>query len=218
MTFSFLSLETYGVVLLRLIVATVLGALIGIERGSSKHDAGLRTHIIVCLGAASTMITSELIAINHGSITDITRLGAQVISGIGFLGVGCIIVTRNHIRGLTTAAGLWTTACIGLVIGAGFIEVAISIVALMMFTVFVLRPLSLKVRSSDLTYELTASLESYKSTDYVEALAKRNYIISSLKEQDGALTIIIHSDKMLSKNDFVREVFEIDGITGISEI
>ncbi len=218
MTLSILSLDAYIVVLIRLVVATVLGALIGIERGSSKHDAGLRTHIIVCLGAASTMITSQLIAINHGAITDITRLGAQVISGIGFLGVGSIFVSHNRIHGLTTAAGLWTTACLGLVIGAGFIETALSIVALMMFTVYVLRPLSLKVRSSDLTYEITASLENRKTTQYVEELTKRSYNIISVKESEGAVTINVNSDKRTSKNDFVRSILEIDGVTGISEI
>lgn len=218
MAFSFLSLETYAVVLLRLVVATVLGALIGIERGSSKHDAGLRTHIIVCLGAASTMITSQLIASNYGAITDITRLGAQVISGIGFLGVGSIFVSHNRIHGLTTAAGLWTTACLGLVIGAGFVEVAITVFALMMFTVYVLRPLSLKVRSSDLMYEITASIENRKTTDYVEELTKRSYSIISVKENEGAVTITVHSDKRTSKNDFVRSILEIDGVSGISEI
>ena len=218
MTLSILPLDTYITVLIRLVAATVLGALIGMERGSSKHDAGLRTHIIVCLGAASTMITSQLIAQTYGQITDVTRLGAQVISGIGFLGVGSIIITRNRIRGLTTAAGLWTTGCLGLVAGAGFIEVSLTIVALVMFTIYVLRPLSLKVRPTDLAFEVTASLTNRKVTEFVEEFTKRNYEILSVKSKEKGVLITLRSDAKIAKNDFIYSILEIDGVTGINEI
>lgn len=214
---SYLSVNTYLVVLVRLVAAVVLGALIGVERGNSKHDAGLRTHIIVCLGAASVMITSQLIAQTHGAITDITRLGAQVISGIGFLGVGSIIVTRNRVRGLTTAAGLWTTGCLGLVIGAGFIEVAVTIVALMMFTIYVLRPLSLKLRASALTFEVAASIAERNVTEYVEEFAKKGLEIIAVKTSGSKAIITIHTDTDCDRNDFIREIISIPGVSGISE-
>lgn len=214
---SYLTVTTYLVVLIRLIAAVVLGALIGIERGNSKHDAGLRTHIIVCLGATSVMITSQLIAQSYGDITDITRLGAQVISGIGFLGVGSIIVTRNRVRGLTTAAGLWTTGCLGLVIGAGFIEVAITIVALMMFTIYVLRLLSLKLRASVLTFEVTASIAERNTTEYVEEFVRMRLDIIAVKMSGEKAIITIHSDAPRNRNDFIREIISIPGVIGISE-
>ena len=218
LTLSCLNPEQYFIVLIRLIAAVVLGGLIGIERGNSKHDAGLRTHIIVCLGASSVMITSQLIAAKFGAITDITRLGAQVISGIGFLGVGSIIVTRNRIRGLTTAAGLWTTGCLGLVIGSGFIEVAVSMVLLMMFTIYVLRPLSLKIRTNDITFEITASTSARSITELTEDFIRSGYEILSVKTSGDKAVILIHSDTKHDKNEFIHSTIAIDGVTGVSEI
>ncbi len=214
---SYINFDVYLIVLLRLVTAVVLGGLIGIERASSKHDAGLRTHIIVCLGAASVMIVSQLISMQNGTITDVTRLGAQVISGIGFLGVGSIIVNRSRVRGLTTAAGLWTTGCLGLVIGAGFLEVALTIVALMMFTIYVLRPLSLKIRASALTFDVTVPIGERTVTEYVEEFAKRHFEIISIKGSSEKAVITIHTDMRGERNEFIREIISIPGVVGVSE-
>ena len=117
-------------VVARLLVSAVCGGVVGIERGRKNRPAGFRTYILVCLGASLTMILSQylfamestwrLISDNFPT-TDISRFGAQVINGIGFLGAGTIIVTgRQQVKGMTTAAGLWASACMGLAIGAGF--------------------------------------------------------------------------------------------------
>lgn len=106
--------------IVRLIVAALCGALIGVERGRRHRPAGLRTHMLVCVASALVMVTNEQI-LNAMGGGDPTRMGAQVISGIGFLGAGTILIDRqNRVRGLTTAAGLWASACIGLAIGAGY--------------------------------------------------------------------------------------------------
>lgn len=106
---------------LRLVLAVILGGIIGLERGRNKHQAGLRTHILVCVGAALAMLTNDYIFESITQMSDPARLGAQVISGIGFLGAGLILVTsRNKVKGLTTAAGLWASACTGLALGIGF--------------------------------------------------------------------------------------------------
>lgn len=212
-----ITMEAYLIMLVRLIVAVVLGALIGIERANSKHDAGLRTHIIVCLGAASVMITSQLISARYGNITDITRLGAQVISGIGFLGAGSIIVSKSRVRGLTTAAGLWTTACLGLVIGSGFIEVAVTIVALMMFTIYVLKPLSTKINAGEVSFEIGASIEAKTVTDYVEELTKHGYKIISVKSNNEKAVIIIQTSVKTDRNEMIRSLLAIEGIRSVSE-
>ncbi len=116
---------TYTSVLVRLLLATVVGGVIGWERGRRNRPAGLRTFILVCLGAAIVMMTNQYLMQCYGT-GDPARMGAQVISGIGFLGAGSIVVTRrNQIRGITTAAGLWAAACVGLAIGIGFYEVAV---------------------------------------------------------------------------------------------
>lgn len=112
-------------VVLRLLAAVIIGGLIGFERGLKNRPAGLRTYMLVCIGACMVMITNQYVFQVYGA-GDLVRMGAQVISGIGFLGAGTIVVTtHNRIKGLTTAAGLWAAACVGLAIGIGFYEVAL---------------------------------------------------------------------------------------------
>lgn len=112
-------------IFVRFALAVLLGGVIGMERGKKRHPAGLRTHLAVCIGSASVMMVSQYI-FNTMNGVDPGRLGSQVISGIGFLGVGTIVVTgRNQVKGLTTAAGLWASACMGLAIGIGFYEGAV---------------------------------------------------------------------------------------------
>ena len=107
-------------------MAIIFGGIIGYGRERERRPAGLRTHILVSIGSALAMITNIYMYEVYNSSSDPTRLGAQVISGIGFLGAGTIIVTgKNKVRGLTTAAGLWACACMGLAIGAGFYSGAI---------------------------------------------------------------------------------------------
>lgn len=104
----------------RIGLSVICGGVLGIERGRANQSAGMRTYILVCLGAALVMLTGQYM-FDRFSTGDPARLGAQVISGIGFLGAGSIIVEgKTKVRGLTTAAGLWTAACIGLAIGIGF--------------------------------------------------------------------------------------------------
>lgn len=107
-------------VAVRLVLSLLCGGILGVERGRKKRPAGFRTYMLVCMGAALVMITNQYITEVYGG-TDPARMGAQVVSGIGFLGAGTIIVTgRNRVKGLTTAAGLWAAACVGLSLGIGF--------------------------------------------------------------------------------------------------
>ena len=121
--FDFIRESTTLAMALRLLLAFICGAVIGAEREIKRRPAGFRTHILICLGAAITTLTSQYLLLGLGLYTDVGRLGAQVIAGIGFIGAGTIIVTgRRQVKGLTTAAGLWASACMGLAIGAGFYE------------------------------------------------------------------------------------------------
>lgn len=133
-TLDFLREFTFVSVAFRLSLAMLSGGMIGLERGRKGRPAGFRTYMLVCLGAALTMLLSQYetvlletrwatLAQEIGLRTDVSRFGAQVINGIGFLGAGTIIVTGRHqVKGLTTAAGLWASACMGLAVGAGFYE------------------------------------------------------------------------------------------------
>ncbi|MDO5545388.1 MAG: MgtC/SapB family protein [Eubacteriales bacterium] len=116
---------TYTSIMIRILAAFFLGGIIGMERGMKNRPAGLRTYMLVCVGSCLIMLTNQYIyqVFDTG---DPVRMGAQVVSGIGFLGAGTIVVTkRNQIRGLTTAAGLWAAAAVGLAIGIGFYEAAV---------------------------------------------------------------------------------------------
>ena len=126
-------------VFVRLACAFICGGIIGIERSYKRRPAGFRTHILICIGAAITTLTSQYLYLNMHYFTDMARLGAQVVAGIGFIGAGTIIVTkRQRVKGLTTAAGLWTSAIIGLTFGGGFYEggIAVSVLVLLAELVF----------------------------------------------------------------------------------
>ena len=124
-------------VFVRIFASLIIGGLIGLERGMKHRPAGLRTYMVVCLGACLVMLTNQYIFQVFGT-GDPVRMGAQVVSGIGFLGAGTIVVTRrNQIKGLTTAAGLWASAGVGLALGIGFYEAAIA-GALAVFSVMTL--------------------------------------------------------------------------------
>ena len=101
---------TLASVTTRMLLAVLCGGLIGIERAYKRRPAGFRTHILICLGAAITTLTSQFLYLNLHYYTDMARLGAQVVAGIGFIGAGTIIIHRQLVRGLTTAASLWATA------------------------------------------------------------------------------------------------------------
>ena len=160
---------------LRLVIAPFLGACIGFERGKKRRAAGLRTHMLVCLGAALTMVISQYL-ITRGQTTDVSRLGAQVINGVGFLGAGSIIVTgRLEVKGLTTAATLWASACMGLAVGAGFLFGAICACTIICITTVVLAKLEMRImansRNMNISVEYTDTstlgelIEKLKSMD-----------------------------------------------------
>ena len=127
--------NTFWVALFRLGVAAFCGGCIGLERGRKRRPAGFRTHMLVCIAASLAMIISQYLTMMVGeywsnivtfsgqAYTDVSRFGAQIINGIGFRGAGTVIVTgQQQVKGLTTAAGLWASACMGLCIGSGFVE------------------------------------------------------------------------------------------------
>ena len=117
----------------RMVLAVLCGGIIGIEREYKRRPAGFRTHILICLGATMTTLTSQFLYLNMHYYTDMARLGAQVVAGMGFIGAGTIIVTRRQrVKGLTTAAGLWTAAIVGLALGGVFYEGSIAATVLIL--------------------------------------------------------------------------------------
>lgn len=156
-------IDNYYYLLIRILVAGVLGGIIGLERDIHGRSAGLRTHLLVCIGASLFMIMSEQIAFhakNNGIISsDPARIAAQIVTGIGFLGAGTIIREGFTIRGLTTAACLWVVAAIGMAVGAGNFNLAISTTIISILSLIVLQKLE-KIIKKDAYRILTISVKN----------------------------------------------------------
>jgi len=137
-------------IVLRLLVAAILGGIIGYERETENKPAGFRTNMLVCIGSALVMVTSQFIFNQYQGLTNLdpARLGAQVISGIGFIGAGTIIRDGLHVRGLTTAASLWVVACIGLAVGIGFYWGAIITTLFILLILMVMKKIEERIRSA----------------------------------------------------------------------
>ena len=169
---------TYESIVVRLLSAIIVGGLIGLERGMKNRPAGLRTYMLVCIGSCLIMLTNQYIYQYTGA-GDPMRLGAQVVSGIGFLGAGTIIVTgRQEVKGLTTAAALWASACMGLAIGAGFCEGVLAALITIIAVVRVLPALE--------AFILTKARNIHLYIEF-ETLADVGRIITCLKAQDARI-------------------------------
>ena len=213
--------------IVRLTLAVICGGLIGLERVKKRRPAGFRTYMLVCLGAALTMIISQYLA-SRGQTTDVSRLGAQVINGVGFLGAGPIIVTgKQQIKGLTTAAGLWASACMGLAIGAGFYLGALVGCAAIMLTISVLRMLEdvimASARNMNIYIEFT---ETDDIGETIERLKKLNVKIfdieiTKIRSSDGlppSAIIAITNPKKAKHSEIMAAVASIAGIQTVEEL
>lgn len=178
---EFLSDFNVWTIAIRLILALIFGGAIGMERGRQGRAAGMRTHILVCLGAALTVMIG-LFALESGYATDPLRIGAQVVSGIGFLGVGTILLKgRFQITGLTTAAGLWCAATIGLALGMGFYEGAIIVFAIAMLTVTVMHKLEYRVYSRYKRFGIYVEINSDKRIREAIDYLKENFNVTDIQ-------------------------------------
>lgn len=171
---SLFSLEDFGIAAFRVVIALIVGGIIGMERGRQGRAAGMRTHILVCLGATLTSMTGmyayEVLGVNN----DPLRIAAQVISGIGFLGVGTILVKgRFQITGLTTAAGIWCAATIGIALGIGFYEGALITFIASVIAVTVMHRLEYTINRHHTRFgmyvEITSATRIRATVDYLNS-------------------------------------------------
>jgi len=213
---------------LRLFLAMLFGGIIGLERGANRHPAGFRTHILVCMGAAIAMLTNQYICDVWSATSDPARLGAQVITGVGFLGVGTILITgRSRIKGLTTAAGLWASACLGLAIGIGFYEGAI-IGAVLIFISLAFLP-----NLEDYFYEHSGVVNVYvelkdagcfrsfmKGIEKMGAETRETVFGQGQPMTPGgvAFTVSVRYPKHISSRIIIDQLSDIEGVTLIDEL
>ena len=154
---------------LRMFLSVLCGGMIGLEREIKRRPAGFRTHILITLGACVTTMTGQFLGIYMHYFTDLARLGAQVISGIGFIGAGAIVRTHGQqVRGLTSSAGLWASGIIGLCFGAGFYEGGVLAMLLILFAELVISGVDYWVR--DHSPEITLYLEYQNGVRFLDGL------------------------------------------------
>ncbi len=207
--------------LLRIFVAALLGGAIGIERGFRAKEAGFRTHFLVALGAALFMILS---AHGFGDVDfsdnirlDVSRIAAQVVSGIGFIGAGTIIFQRHAVHGLTTAAGLWVTAAIGMAAGAGLYVIAAFTTALVLIGLEVLNGLLPSVGHRNVAVSIPndggTSMSRLLDRLHAEGLKVLTYNTSQETPQRVSLKMELRSTRMLSTDQLLQLLTSLDGLT-----
>jgi len=213
---------------IRLLMAVICGGLIGLERGRKGQAAGARTHMLVCIGSALVMMTNIYVVNEFSSNVDPTRLGAQVVSGIGFLGAGTILITsKNQVKGLTTAAGLWASACMGLAIGVGFYELAIIGNIFIFVVIATLNNLDRKIYGVSRRVEMYVEFEDSHVLKRLIVYSKTNDLelidIQVIKNKaiDNIRTGAIFTLKSREKRDhasIIADISEIKGLLFIEEI
>lgn len=205
----------------RIAVAVVLGGIIGLERGLKNRPAGLRTYMLVCVGACLIMITNQYIYQVFGT-GDPVRMGAQVVSGIGFLGAGTIVVTkRNQIKGLTTAAGLWAAAAVGLSVGIGLYEAAVIGGAVIFIVLSLIHSWDNRMHQNSKMVEIYVELErSINLGDFLRRIRELDLEIESIQtEQESAVEegrrayiIMLKAKRKRNHEVLFQNIRDIEGV------
>ncbi len=213
----------------RLVLAVLCGGVIGLEREVRRRSAGFRTHILICMGSAITILTNLYLYQVMNLYTDISRMGAQVIAGVSFVGAGTIIVTRSsRVKGLTTAAGLWTASIIGLACGAGYAECAIFATLMVMFAELVLIRIEYRFvkRSREINlyveYSLPSTVQRLVRVLRTEKIPMNDMEVNRMAEADGSyrysaiLTILLTRQDMEQK--IIKEFEQTEGVLAVEKL
>ncbi|MBR6921485.1 MAG: MgtC/SapB family protein [Clostridia bacterium] len=218
---------TLGTTLLKMTLALLFGGIVGFERSYKNRPAGFRTHILVTLGATVASMVGIYFYLNANLPVDISRLGAAVVSGLGFLGAGTIIVTKNYtVKGLTTAAGLWATGIIGLAIGAGFYEGAVIVTVLIVVAETALSGLVTRIKRDP---ELCIAVEFIEKTalDQVLRRCKNNrmvilnlQVVSAVRSGENCYRafVTIRPRLKVNREKLFGDLTGIDGVLSLKEV
>lgn len=212
--------------MIRIIISLVTGIVIGIDRGVKRRGGGARTTITVCLGATMVTLMEQYFEVLYPERLDISRIAAQVISGVGFLGAGSILVSGHQIKGLTSAASIWTCACIGLAIGIGFIDGAVILTAVWLVGVHLIPFIE------DKAYKYSRFMTLYIEVGDGKAITN----VSRQLKESGCFVDSFHVDKpkakgqrfqvvatfqiprKMSKEEYLRILQELKGVESVNEI
>ena len=218
---------TYLSIALRIVLAALLGGIFGWERERKNRAAGLRTYMLVCVGACIIMLTNQYIFQVY-AVGDPVRMGAQVVSGIGFLGAGTIVVTRkNQIRGLTTAAGLWAVAAVGLALGIGFYEAAFVGGPLIFLIMTIMHHLDSRIHKQNRWFELYVEVDNEVSVGKIaKDIRSLGIEIENIQldreysSEHGVRALLITAKKnaKMKKDNLLLMLRELDGVVSLEEL
>jgi len=219
--------EFERIALFKILLSSLCGGLIGLEREMKGRPAGLKTFSLVCVGAALTMTVNEYICLLYGS-GDHARMAAQVISGIGFLGAGTIIVTgHNQVKGLTTAATLWVTAALGLAIGSGFYFGGIAGVTVICITSFFYRYLdklimkssrNMRIYVEGMDEEFMLRLVNYFNVRSMKVLSLQRKLEDKWYEKDTCAVVELDFGKSRFHSAVIEDIKQLEGFRYVEEI
>jgi len=214
-------------VCLRVFLALIVGGILGIERGRQNRPAGLRTYAIVCLGATLVMMTNQYIYQTFGNV-DVSRMGAQVVSGIGFLGAGTIMVTNHRqIKGITTAAGMWMAACCGLAIGIGFYEGAVIGGIIVFMVLEFLEKTDRIIRNYSNIVEVYLEMDGKKTLgDFLTYARELQFNVFNIqvnknkysKNRELSVVLTLESQKRRTQEEMLAAIGEIEGVSFVEKL
>lgn len=212
---------------IRIFLSMVCGGIIGLERSRKNRPAGFRTYMIVCLSSALIMMTNQFIYINFEG-SDPARLGAQVISGIGFLGAGTIIVTsRSQVKGLTSAAGLWASACLGLAIGIGFYYGALIVAIAVFLIITLLKKFDNYLTSTNKMITVYTSFSNIEHFDkFILYCYKNKFKVhdieitkdTNIREVSVIAIIVLETNKRIDHVEIIQYFSSFEGLIHIEEL
>ena len=226
MFFTFLSEWNWQNVLIRIFCSLLIGAIIGLDRGVKRRGGGARTTITVCLGATMIMIMEQYMEQLYPDRFDISRIAAQVISGVGFLGAGSILISGHQIKGLTSAASIWTCACIGLAVGIGLIDGAVVLTVCWLIGVHMIPYIEEKLYRHSRFMTLYLETEDGKAITAVSRKIKGDHCFidtfdvdkPKAKGQPYQITTTFRIPKGVNKEAYMRALQELKGVNSVNEI
>ena len=226
MFFTSLTEWTPGNVMIRILVSLFLGSLIGIDRGAKRRGGGARTDAAVCLGATVVMLTAQYMYLMFPEKTNIARMPAQVISGVGFLGAGSILVSRNQVNGLTSAASVWICACVGLAVGIGFVDGAVIATLVLLAGLHLLPAIEHRIYQYSRYVTLYVEAEdSRTAASLIHKLKKDGCTIDMYnveRLETGSQSFIIWATvcigKKLKKEEYLQSLLKLPGIVSVDNL
>lgn len=213
-------------VMIRVIVSMILGAVIGIDRGAKKRGGGARTTMTVCLGATMVMLIEQFFQYSYPGETEPTRMAAQVISGVGFLGAGSILISGHQIKGLTSAASIWTCACIGLAVGCGLVDIATIFTLLWVIGLHLIPPVEDFFQKRSRYISICVEVESGKAISaFIHKIRDDGCIIDiydidkpKAKGQYYSIMTTFRLPKSINADEYMQNLRELKGVVTVDEM